>query len=165
MKKNRALIIFITAVAILMSLTACQPSVETKTITATETVEVTGPTITVTITVTATNQQPIEIVSVLGPLPEVPVNPGGPLVEITLKNVSAEPITSLTATLQLERDFTFEFAVTSSHPLLPTNSVSTQRRLIGGGFGHNFSYPLALEGTLQNGETFAYTKQVQIMEP
>lgn len=114
-------------------------------------------------TPTPTNQQPIEIVSV-GRLP--PINPGGPLVEITLKNVSAEPIASLTVTLELQRDFTFEFDVTSSNPLLPTESISTKRTLIGpgAGIGDSSSYPLTLEGTMQNGATFAYTKQVQIMD-
>ena len=44
---------------------------------------------TATISTTNTNvtqdQQPIEVVSVLGPLP--PFNPGGPEIEITLKNI------------------------------------------------------------------------------
>lgn len=110
-----------------------------------------------------TNQQPVEIVSVLGPLP--PINPGGPIVEITLKNVSAESIVSLTATLELSRAFNFEFDVSSANPVLPAKSVSAKLTLIGGGFSDNISYPLRLEGTLQGGSTFAYTKQVQITEP
>jgi hypothetical protein len=112
---------------------------------------------------TPSNQQPIEIVSVLGPLK--PINPGGPNVEITLRNVSTESIVSLTATLELNRTFIFEFNVTSSNPLLPAKSVSATLTLIGGGFSDNISYPLRLEGILQNSATFAYTKQVQIMEP
>lgn len=46
-------------------------------------------------------QQPIEIIAVVGPLQ--PINPGGPIVEITLKNMADEPIVSLTATLELIR--------------------------------------------------------------
>jgi hypothetical protein len=114
-------------------------------------------------TPTPTNQQPIEVASVSGPLQ--PINPGGPIVEITLKNVSTDPIVSLTATLELSRAFTFGFDLTSSNPLLPARSVSAKLTLIGGGFSDNISYPLRLEGTLQNGATFAYTKQVRIMEP
>jgi hypothetical protein len=114
-------------------------------------------------TITPTNQQPIEIVSVLGPLP--PINPGGPIVEITLRNVSNESIVSLTAALELSRTFNFEFDVSSSNPLLPAKSISAKLTLIGGGFSDNISYPLRLEGTLQDGSTFAYTKQVQITEP
>jgi len=37
-----------------------------------------------------TSQQPIEVVSVLGPIP--PFNPGGPVVEITLKMCPANPL-------------------------------------------------------------------------
>jgi hypothetical protein len=115
------------------------------------------------LTITPTNQQPIEILAVLGPL--TPINPGGPNVEITLKNVSADPIVSLTATLELSRAFNFEFDVSSANPLLPAKSVSAKLTLIGGGFSDNISYPLRLEGALQDGTTFAYTKQVQITEP
>lgn len=117
----------------------------------------------VTGTATSTNQQPIDVVSVLGPLS--PINPGGPIVEITLKNVSAEPVVSLTATLELSRAFKFDFDVTSSNPLLTATSISDKLTLIGGGFADNVSYPLTIEGNLQNGEAFAYTEQVQIMKP
>jgi len=108
------------------------------------------------------NQQPIEIISVLGPLQ--PINPGGPIVEITLKNVAVEPVVSLTATLELIRSFNFDFDVTSSNPLLPGKSISAKLTLIGGGFNDSISYPLTINGTLQNGATFDYIKQVQIVE-
>ena len=127
------------------------------------------PTVACTLTPTPTptptpqNQQPIEIISVLGPLQ--PINPGGPIVEITLKNVAVQPIVSLAASLELGRSFNFDFDVTSSNPLLPEKSVSAKLTLIGGGFSDNISYPLTINGTLQNGATFAYTKQVQIVEP
>jgi hypothetical protein len=114
-------------------------------------------------TPTATNQQPIEVVSVSGPLQ--PINPGGPIVEITLKNVSSEPVISLAATIELGRTFTFNFDVSASNPLLPDKSISSRLTLIGGGFSDNVSYPLTISGTLQSGATFAYTKQVQIVAP
>ena len=109
------------------------------------------------------HQQPVEIISVLGLLP--PINPGGPIVEITLKNVSDEPVVSLVASLELNRSFTFDFDITSSNPLLPDKSVSARLTLIGGGFSDNISYSLMINGTLQSGVTFAYTKQVQIVAP
>jgi hypothetical protein len=110
------------------------------------------------------NQQPIEIVSVLGPLQ--PINPpGGPIVEITLKNVAVEAVISLTGTLEAGRSFDFIFNVTPSNPLLPDQTISQKFTLIGGGFGENLPYPLTINGTLQNGATFAYTKQVQIVKP
>jgi hypothetical protein len=77
-------------------------------------------------------QQPIEIISVLGPLQ--PIVPAGPIVEITLKNVGAEPVVSLVANLVLSRAFSFEFDVIASNPLLPEKTISVKRTLIGGGF-------------------------------
>ena len=113
-------------------------------------------------TITPTNQQPIEIISVLGPLQ--PINPGGPIVEITLRNVGAEPVVTLAATLELSRSFNFNFDVTSSNPLLPDKTISAKLTLIGGGFSDSLSYPLTINGALQNGATFAYTQQVMIKQ-
>jgi hypothetical protein len=114
------------------------------------------------------NQQPIEIVSVLGPIP--PFTPGGPAIKITLKNVGVEPVISLTATLEVFSGFGFPFDftfddVTPSHPLRPNRSTSATLCLIGGGFSSNESYPLTINATLQNGTNFVYTKLVQIVEP
>jgi len=109
------------------------------------------------------NQQPVEIISVTGPLQ--PINPGGPTVEITLKNVAVEPVVSLSASLELSRPFNFDFDVTSSNPLLPDKSISSRLTLIGVGFSDNVSYPLKINGTLQSGATFTYTEQVQITAP
>ena len=113
-----------------------------------------------------TKQQPIEVVSVLGPIS--PFNPGGPVVEITLKNVSGEPVVSLKAGLGIIRagpsntPFTFNFDVTPSNPLLPDKTIVTKITLIGGSFADNVSHPLNIEGKLQSRGTFAYTEQVQI---
>ena len=74
------------------------------------------------------NNQPIEVESAIGPLE--PINPGGPIVEITLKNVSDEPVVSLTATLEQFRLFEFIFDVTTSNPLLPGDSISSRKTLI-----------------------------------
>jgi hypothetical protein len=114
------------------------------------------------------DQEPIEIVSVLGPVP--PFTPGGPAVKITLKNVGAEPVISLTATLGVDTafgppdDFTFD-DVTPSHPLQPNTSTSDTLILIGGGFSSDDWYPLTINATLQNGTNFVYTKLVQIQKP
>ncbi len=120
-------------------------------------------------TTTPTGQQPIQVVSVSGPLP--PINPGGPNVEVTLKNVSDESVVSLTASLEVRRmgpsntPFVFNFDVTPSNPLLPSNRISSSLTLIGGSFADNISYPLNIEGKLQSGGKFAYTVQVQIESP
>ncbi len=107
------------------------------------------------------NLQPIEVVSVSGPLQ--PINPGGPIVEISLRNVSDEAIISLTASLELSKSFTFDFDASPSNPLLINETISSRLTLIGGGFSDAIFYPLHIKGTLQSGEAFAYTKQVQIM--
>jgi hypothetical protein len=107
--------------------------------------------------------QPVEIVSVTGPIP--PITPGGPTVEITLKNISAEPITGLTATLVAGRSFDFSFDVSSSAPLMPGASISQKSILIGGGFSSDTLYPLTVKATLQSGATSVFTQQVQIKTP
>ncbi len=122
-------------------------------------------------------EEPVALVSVSGPYPVYvdgkPLwNPGGPVVEITLKNVSAEPVASLTADLGIERagppglsSFVFTFDVTSAAPLLPGSDISVRQTLIGGGFSDNINYLLTINGTLQSGAGFAYTKQVLITAP
>jgi hypothetical protein len=111
------------------------------------------------------NPQPVDILSVLGPLP--PINPGGPNVEITLKNVSSEPMTSLTAVFTNlgPHDFDFNFEVGPVNPLSPGASVNYTQTLIDGGFSNNVLYPLTIEGTLQSGATFSYVEEVEIVEP
>ena len=83
MKNNlrKILPIFILVMISVLALSACQ----TKT---------TSPTLTTSTTSNyeAGNLQLVDVLSVQGPLP--PINPGGPNVEITLKNVSTEPIVS-----------------------------------------------------------------------
>lgn len=109
------------------------------------------------------NQQPIEVTAVFGPLP--PINPGGPVVEIILKNVSLEPVVSLTATLEAGGSYVFDFGHTPSTPLLPGQTTVEPLRLIGGGFSENLQYPLTINATLQSGARFVYTQKVQIVRP
>jgi hypothetical protein len=110
---------------------------------------------------------PIEITSVVGPI--APYNPGGPVIDVTVKNVAPEPVVSLTATLQipsgLNTVFGISFNVTPSNPLLPGGSVSARRTLIGGGIRSGDSYPLTIDATLQDGAQFVYTTVVQIAGP
>jgi hypothetical protein len=114
------------------------------------------------------DQEPIEIVSVLSPVP--PFTPGGPAVKITLKNVGVEPVISLTATLGVDTafgtavDFSFD-DVSPSNPLQPNTSTGDRLCLIGGGFSSDDWYPLTINATFQNGTNFVYTKLVQIVQP
>ncbi|MDD5703183.1 MAG: hypothetical protein PHU23_14185 [Dehalococcoidales bacterium] len=98
-----------------------------------------------------------------GPIP--PITPGGPTVEITLKNVSTEPITGLTATLVAGRSFDFSFDVSPSAPLMPGASISRKFTMIGGGFSDDALYTLTIKATLQSGALVVYTQQVQIKAP
>jgi hypothetical protein len=120
-------------------------------------------------------QEPVEVVSATGPWPSwyedgKPVyNPGGPIAEITLKNISNEPVIFLEAALEVhgvaDRPFEFAFDVTLSNPLLPGESISDKEVLIGGGFGDTVPYPVTISGTLQSNIAFVYTKEVLITRP
>ena len=110
------------------------------------------------------NQQPIEVISVLGPFQ--PFYPGGSTVEITLKNVSIEPVVSLTAifTGLGPREYNFVFDVNSSNALLSDGIISDKLSLVNGAFSNNITYPLTITGTLQDGVTFSFTQAVPIVE-
>ncbi|HEY97646.1 MAG TPA: hypothetical protein G4O16_05640 [Dehalococcoidia bacterium] len=106
--------------------------------------------------------QPIEVVSVIETFLSgqgQTVVPGGPIIEITLKNISKEPITSLNVTLEEggPRSWDFDFDVTSSNPLPPNKRISYERRIGGGGWGGGIPYSLTINGTLESGEAFAFT--------
>ena len=122
----------------------------------------------VEISLTSQNQEPIEVTSVVGPI-GLP-NPAGPIVEITLKNVAAKPVVSLSTTLKvysasgISFDFTFD-DVSPANPLQPNGSSSDTRCLIGGGFSTDDWYPLKIHATLEDGAEFVYTELVQIVVP
>jgi hypothetical protein len=123
-------------------------------------------TTTITSTISTTAGQPVEVVSVLSTYKSgQTVNPGGPEIEITLKNVSDEPVVYLTATLELlsvpansgmKRSWDYVFSVSPSNPLPPGKSISSKNILIGGGFDEN--YAVSINGTMQSGIKFSYTK-------
>lgn len=91
-----------------------------------------------------TSNHAIDIVSIKS-VP--PVNPGGPAIELTLKNSGTTPITNLKAMFQLNNNYTFDFnTVTPSNPLAPGDSISDTQILIGAGFRSESSYPLVISG-------------------
>lgn len=91
-----------------------------------------------------------------------PVTPGGPTVQLTLKNINVKPITSLNATLELNNSYVFNFKnVTQSQPLALGNSVSDTQILIGGGFTTQSTYPLTISG-IAGGSLFSYTIKINI---
>jgi hypothetical protein len=52
-----------------------------------------------------------------------PVNLGGPVIQLTLKNIGLMPITNLNATLELNNSYTFDFKdIIESKHLAPVQS-------------------------------------------
>jgi hypothetical protein len=117
---------------------------------------------TTTTTTTTTSIQPVQVTAVSGPLQ--PINPGGPTIQITLQNITALGVTSLSAVFTNlgPRDYKFDFPVSDDSPLRPMASTSATQTLINGSFNNDVSYPLTLEGTLQGGLKFNYTVHVKI---
>jgi hypothetical protein len=122
--------------------------------------------------------EPVEVVSVKGPIQ--PINPGGPAIEIVLKNVGNDPVYFLTATLTVGNSYTgswpapsvnlqFTFGITRSNLLLPGETTSATLTLIGGAIESGRSYTLYIELGFINelGQALPsnYVKQVQILEP
>lgn len=109
------------------------------------------------------NFKPLEVVSVktVGML-----NPGGPTVEITLKNVGSESVVSIKCILQLngEKSFDYDFPdVSTDTPLASGATASQTLNLIGPtGYSDADFYPLMISGKLSNGRTFSYLEQVQV---
>jgi hypothetical protein len=106
-------------------------------------------------------QYPVEVVSVQETNPYKPgqtITPGGPTIEIRLKNVSRESIISLNVTLVImdDRTFEYDFDVSPETPLSPNRIISSVRRDIGGGWGGSTPYSLDISGAMQSGEAFAF---------
>jgi hypothetical protein len=117
------------------------------------------------------SSSPIQVISVVGPI--APFNPGGPVVSVTIKNISGNDVTLLNASLALgpaevmpgniQRSYSFVFNASPSNPLRPGQSTTSTEILIGAGFETDRNYPLTINGTLANGTEFSYTAQVQIV--
>ena len=82
-----------------------------------------------------------------------------PTVELTLENVSTEPIVSLSAVLIefAPQDFSFGLNVTPENPLLPGTNVIGFSYLLQGAFGDGIAYSLKISGIYRNGQTFSFT--------
>lgn len=105
------------------------------------------------------SNQTISVVSIKG-VP--PVTPGGPTIQLTLKNIGNIPITSLKVTLEVNNNYTFDFKdVTPTTPLVPNNSTSQTQILIGAGFQTDVQHPIIITGT-ENNTQFTYTENVYI---
>jgi hypothetical protein len=144
--RGNIILLFCAAIALITLLGACSGSPTSSSSASTSSATLTD--------------KPIEVVSVTGPVP--PINPGGPNIQMTLKNASTEPITALKITLALNRPYDIVFDVTLPVPFLPGSTISAEQNLIGGGFSDTVLYPLTISGTYRNGSTFSYVRQVQI---
>ena len=112
---------------------------------------------------TTSEQDPVSVVSVRA---VGLVNPGGPTIEITLKNTGTEPVVSLKAGLYLEgtKKFIYDFpAVSSATPFQPGDVISQTLNLVGPtGYSNETWYSLTIDIIFQNNTTLAYLKLVQI---
>lgn len=111
---------------------------------------------------TPENQNSNQTVSIASIKQVPPVTPGGPTIQLTLKNISNKPITSLKAILEVNNNYTFDFVnVTSSKPLVPNNSTSETQILIGAGFQTDALHPVIITGTEDNTQ-FTYIENAYI---
>ena len=105
---------------------------------------------------------PNHVVDVVSIKSVPPVTPGGPTIQITLKNNNAKPVTSLNVTLGLNNNYIFDFKnVTESNPLTYGNSVSETKILIGGAFSSESAYPVIINGIADN-IPFRYSENASI---
>ena len=120
--------------------------------------------------------EPVEVLSVTGPI--APFNPGGPVVDVDVKNTGGAPIVSLNASLSFvppanlpanafpPYSYSFLFGVNRSNPLVPRGKMQRRpKTLIGAGFGTGESYPLTISGMLADGAQFSYILDIQIGSP
>jgi hypothetical protein len=122
-------------------------------------------TTTTTTAATTTSLQPIQVLSVSGPIQ--PAVPGGPSITMTVQNFTALTVTSLSVvfTNMGPNEFKFDFPISDTNYLRPMGSTSDTFTLIDGTFNNDSSYPLTIEGTLQDGSIFNYTVQIKIAAP
>jgi hypothetical protein len=148
------LVILVASLILIAGLTACSSTLSATTLPTTTTAPTGMP-----------QFRPIEVVSVTGPLP--PINPGGPTVQITLKNVGQEPVVQLTVVFQMQKSYDFNFDVTASAPLTNGQSISSKQTLIGPGsiVSSEAWYNLKITASLQSGSVIEYTVQVKIDRP
>jgi hypothetical protein len=117
---------------------------------------------TVTVTTTETVTAPVNVASFayapyVGSNGFTTVNPGGPTYELTLQNEAGYPLTSLSATLENLSAFlpnsvlTYQFKVSSSHPLGQGEKVSDIEGIIGP--TATGPYTLVIDGTIQGQST------------
>ena len=91
-----------------------------------------------------------------------PYTPAGPTVVLILQNKEGCCVTNLTATLELNNNYTFRFGtVSAQHPLGQGQFASAVETLIGGGINSNANYPVTIKGTMQD-RAFVYTTQTRI---
>ena len=93
-----------------------------------------------------------------------PYTPAGPTIQVKL-SVEQAPITNLTAVLSLDgKNQTFEFfGVSASSPLLQGQLASQTETVVGPvSVDTNATYPMTIEGSFQDGQTFSYPVTVQV---
>lgn len=95
-----------------------------------------------------------------------PYTPAGPTIEVSLTNAEEQtPIVNLTAVLSLTgKNQTFGFgSVSASSPLLAGKSASQTETIVGPvSVDTNSTYPMTIEGSFQDGQTFTLPVTVEV---
>jgi hypothetical protein len=171
MKKTAIKDLSLTSLGILclvsLVFTGCSSSATTSAITSTSTTSAPASSVTPTGSPSTGTGQPVEVVSVKESTSQ-PVNPGGPVIEIVVKDVGPAVI-GLAVTLDEGNPggtgqppsphVTFSFSIASNHPLYPGDTAGSSATLIGGTWGENTKYTLTISGMLDSGEVFNFVWQ------
>ncbi|XUW99901.1 MAG: hypothetical protein TUN42_08380 [Dehalogenimonas sp.] len=100
--------------------------------------------------------QPIQVVVVIN---EAQSNAPWPLIRVTLRNISTEPIETLKVTLKesANRTYEYDFRVSAATPMAPCQTTTVSKTLTGGDWVTGSFVGLEISGTLKSGQTFAFT--------
>jgi hypothetical protein len=95
---------------------------------------------------------PIDILYVRE-IPQTP-SPGGPLVEVALRNSSREPIVSLYVAFKgYGTEFPYDFRVSAENPMLPDQTIRVSR-ILNGVSGYWSKYALEIGAILSDGRAY-----------
>jgi hypothetical protein len=122
------------------------------------------------ITTPSPTQPPVQVISVsVVREPFGMVVPGGPEIEVTLKNNSNEPLVSLSAFLTIQGltngTYNFDFGFSADNPLMPGALISRSQHLFTGRYDPAVPYPLGIAGTLRSSGEFTQENYILIGNP
>ena len=110
------------------------------------------------------SERPIEVLSLH--VSSGPPLPAGPTMQISVKNIGAQAISSLSIELGIAvirpDFFSFSFQITALSPLLPNQTANAERLMTTSSYVEGQYYPVFIHGYFQDGTDFDYTQYIQI---